>query len=184
MKAIATPRLSLVPSTAEHLDGMWKAITVSRSELRVWMAWAEGSRGDVRTYLERSEAERAEGLAYAFTVIADGAVVGSVGVNRVEVLDSNAEIGYWIRSDLSGRGLITEAVAGAVEWAFGELGLHRLELRAGVDNGASIRVAEKIGFTKCGVLRQASRGSNGWYDCYIYELLADDDRLRLGAGDD
>jgi len=66
-----------------------------------------------------------------------------------------AEIGYWTRADARGRGVATRTVRLLAEWVLGDLGGERLELQADTRNVASIRVAEKAGFTKEGVIRSA-----------------------------
>ena len=62
------------------------------------------------------------------------------------------------------------------DFAFDHLGLQRLELRAGINNFPSRRVAEKLGFLLEGELRQDAAGSNGRYSCALYGMLASDPR--------
>jgi ribosomal-protein-serine acetyltransferase len=84
------------------------------------------------------------------------------------------EVGYWLRTDRTGRGYATEAGAALIGWAFEELGAARLELRAGVENRASQRVAERLGFRREGRLRRGCPHPDGGYDCYLYGLLPED----------
>lgn len=95
---------------------------------------------------------------------------------HADPLHSNYEMGYWLRSDLCGRGLMTEAAKAIVEFAFVDLKIHRVELHAGTENHASIRVAQKLGFKREGVLREAGRGAGGFYDSYVFGLLSSDER--------
>lgn len=157
---------------------MWAAIEVSLPELKVWMAWARGEKDDTKGFLERASDAWQKDEAFPFTIFLGHEAIGSMGLNRVDRLQGMGEVGYWLRSDLAGQGLMTEAVVSLVDWAFEELKLHRLELHAAIENHASIRVAEKVGFKKAGLLRDGSRGLDQWYDCYVYELLEHDDRLR------
>ncbi len=92
--------------------------------------------------------------AFAVTDADSGRILGSVGVRLNETGDVG-EIGYWIRSDARGRGVMTRAVVVVSRWAFAEHSLARLQLRADVENVASRRVAEKAGFRLEGVLRSA-----------------------------
>jgi len=73
-----------------------------------------------------------------------------------------------------GRGYATEAGTAVVAFGFDALGLYRLELRAGVENPASQRVAEKIGFRREGTLRRGCPLADGAYDGFLYGLLATD----------
>ena len=88
---------------------------------------------------------------YAITDHASGRVVGSIGL-RWDTAEQIAEIGYWLRSDARGNGLMTRAVQVISRHAF-ESGAARVFLRADPENVASCRVAEKAGFTREGVLR-------------------------------
>ena len=172
---ILTDRLLLEPVSPEHVPGMWAATEASLPELRKWMPWAhQASEANSREFAERSEASWVEGTDYAFAVMKDGEYIGGAGVHSYR-LEGMGELGYWLRSDMTGQGYMTEAGAALVAFAFDTLGLYRLELRAGVGNLASQRVAEKLGFSREGTLRKgAPLGMHGGYDCHIYGLLAED----------
>jgi RimJ/RimL family protein N-acetyltransferase len=90
---------------------------------------------------------------FAITDAATGRVVGSIGLTWDESRDV-AEIGYWSRADVRGRGVMTRALRLLVRYALGS-GAERVQLRADVLNVPSRRVAEKAGFTLEGVLRAA-----------------------------
>jgi RimJ/RimL family protein N-acetyltransferase len=90
---------------------------------------------------------------YAITDAGTGRVLGSIGLTWSETRDVG-ETGYWIRSDVRGRGVMTRALRLLAGRAFGS-GAERVQLRADVLNVPSRRVAEKAGFTLEGVLRSA-----------------------------
>jgi RimJ/RimL family protein N-acetyltransferase len=92
--------------------------------------------------------------AFAVTDTETGRILGSIGVRFSDTGDVG-EIGYWMRSDARGRGVMTRALRLMVRWAFDEGGAARVQLRADVENVASRRVAEKAGFQLEGVLRSA-----------------------------
>jgi RimJ/RimL family protein N-acetyltransferase len=92
--------------------------------------------------------------AFAVTDAASGRVLGSIGVRFSEEGDVG-EIGYWLRRDARGRGLITRALVLVSRWVLSREGIARVQLRADVENVASRRVAEKAGFQLEGVLRSA-----------------------------
>ena len=71
------------------------------------------------------------------------------------------ELGYWIRANHEGRGHITRACRALIDIGFEELGLHRIEIRAGLENARSRAVPERLGFTYEGIEREGSRGSRG-----------------------
>lgn len=88
---------------------------------------------------------------HAYAIVREGDVIGSIGmdVNR----HRSGRIGYWCASNARGRGVATRALRLLSRYALEELGLLRLELMTDPDNGASQRVAEKVGYRREGVLR-------------------------------
>jgi len=90
---------------------------------------------------------------FAVTDAAGGRLLGSVGATWNEARDV-AEVGYWLRADARGRGVTTAAVRLVTAWAL-DAGAARVQLRAAVENDASRRVAENVGFRLEGVLRSA-----------------------------
>jgi len=86
----------------------------------------------------------------------DGAAVGAVGyVPGRDVERFSAEIGYWLGEALWGRGIATEAVALATAHAFAEMKILRMFALPFADNPASVRVLEKAGYAREGLLRSS-----------------------------
>lgn len=107
---------------------------------------------DARAYIAGTTGNARESR-FAVTDTASGRVLGSIGATWNETGDV-AEIGYWLRADARGSGVATRALRLIVPWALAE-GAQRVQLRADVENTASRRVAEKVGFRPEGVLRSA-----------------------------
>jgi RimJ/RimL family protein N-acetyltransferase len=99
------------------------------------------------------------------------AVLGGCSLDRVDLEQGRAAVGFWLATDARGRGVATHAVWLVAGWAFAELGLARLELTCGPDNDASQRVAERCGFRREGVLRSHMPFKGGRRDTVLYSLL-------------
>lgn len=169
---LKTDRLELHPLRPEHGEGLWQAVVASKEDLYEWMPWArpavrEGTIG----MAARAEAEWHQKTTLSFAILLDGQVIGVVALKTFRPFQGSAEIGYHLRSDLKGRGYMTEAVRAVVRYGFEEEGLHRIELHAAVGNRGSIRVAEKVGFTRTGVARMGDPAPEGWRDLLIFDLL-------------
>jgi RimJ/RimL family protein N-acetyltransferase len=93
--------------------------------------------------------ERAR-LAVADT--ASGELLGSVSLDRFAERQA-AEIGYWIGREARRRGVALGAARLVVDWAFGALGIERLELLTYPGNQASQALAGRLGFTRECLLR-------------------------------
>lgn len=134
-------------------------------------------------FLLMREQDMADGTAVHW-VVADpdtDAFCGLVSIHRIH--RPVGELGYWSHPDGRGRGLTTEAVRLASRHALIDvedcgLGLRRLQLFADVANLPSLRVAEKVGFTRIGTERDGIADRTGArHDCAIYDLLPADGRV-------
>ncbi|MGW7579115.1 GNAT family N-acetyltransferase [Streptomyces sp. NPDC054765] len=96
--------------------------------------------------------------AYHFAVVsrADGSLVGAMGLVRLARLhtpERQAELGYWTAKEHRGRGYTVEAAGAVLRWAFGDLGVERMEWHAEAGNEGSRAVASKLGFRMEGTQR-------------------------------
>ena len=100
---------------------------------------------------------------------ADGSAVGAIGyVPGHDVERFSAEIGYWLGERFWGRGIGTEAVELLTRYAFEDLNFLRLFALPFADNAGSIRVLEKAGFVREGLLRSSSVKYGLARDQFIY----------------
>ena len=179
-RCLVTKRLKLVATCAEHGDALWAAARTSIAELRPWMPWAiDPHHGDTLAFALAAEKQWDAGAGWNFTIVENEDVIGSVGLDNFDAAVNACNLGYWLRTDRTGRGLMTEAAARVVAFGWDDIGLHRIELRAARANVASARVADKLGFRREGLLRDGSRGADGYHDTYLYALLSSDPRPAL-----
>jgi ribosomal-protein-serine acetyltransferase len=133
------------------------AVHQSVDELRPWMPWAAEEPRPLEQRVElirRWERECAEGGDRSFGIFVDGQVAGACGLHR-RIGDGGVEIGYWVRSDLTGRGIATEAARRLCEIAFAEAAIDRVEIHHDRANAASARIPAKLGFTRVAENRTA-----------------------------
>lgn len=174
---LRTPRLTLVPLEEKHTDAAWAAIEPSLAELRPWMVWTGwASRHSTAEFVAGAADTWRDGSAFSFGIFEDDDLIGACSLAIHNPSLTQGEIGYWLRSDRARNGFATEAARTVRDFAFQQAGRHRLNLRAGIGNIASQRVAEKIGFTREGTMREGGSGATGHYDCYFYGMLASDPR--------
>jgi ribosomal-protein-serine acetyltransferase len=134
---------------------------------------------ETKRFAERAERGWLDGTEWDFVITEAGEAIGNIGLNRFIPLWRTCNVGYWMRSDRCGRGYMTEAASAAVEFGFTRVNAHRIELSASPDNPGSWRIAEKLGFRREGVLRDACWAGRGFMDMYMYGLLATDARPRF-----
>lgn len=86
-----------------------------------------------------------------------GDAVGAIGyVRHTDVERFSAEIGYWLGEDFWRQGIVTEALVLVTGYLFAHTRLLRLYALPFADNLGSMRVLEKAGYTREGVLRSSS----------------------------
>lgn len=86
-----------------------------------------------------------------------------------------ATLGYWIGAPHLRRGLMSDAIAALLPFAFETLRLHRIEAAVMPANTPSRRVLERAGFTAEGVARRYLRINGRWEDHIIHARLAEDE---------
>jgi RimJ/RimL family protein N-acetyltransferase len=166
---LRTERLTLRPPEAADAGDAFAAVD---QVVQRWMPWAVRYTRDKALHWCTKEAFRDPRREANFTIVPDrtGRFAGVIGIGRADWETGVAETGYWIGPADRRHGYVTEALREVARYAFG-LGLYRLELLAATGNRASQRVAERAGFTREGVLRQARRVPGGRADMVIFSLL-------------
>ena len=155
---------------------------LSRQHLTVWEPlWTrdELSRSAFRRRLRQYQREMREDQGYAFLVFREGdaTLVGGLTISNVRRgVAQSASVGYWMGLPHVRRGYMTDALQAVVPFAFGTLGLHRLEAACLPHNAPSARVLEKAGFRREGTARRYLKINDIWQDHDLYALLHDDPR--------
>ncbi len=153
---IETERTVVRPWSPSDAILLKEAVDASREHLLPWLPWAEHEPATIEEKIEllrgfRSGYDRDEDYTLAFFNRDESRVLGGGGLHT-RVGPNEREIGYWVRVEEKGKGIVTEAVSGAIRAAFEVEQLDRLEIRCDPENVASVCVAEKLGFHHDGTL--------------------------------
>jgi ribosomal-protein-serine acetyltransferase len=166
------------PLTRADADDHLALVERDRAALGRWLGWAltTATPADARDFLARAETRGAEdGLPWA-GIWLDDRLVGGVLWFPVEKPVMASEVGYWLDSAVTGRGIMTRVLQPLLDRALDDVGLRRVGLQAAVDNTASRRVAERLGFMFEGVRRCAWMVGDRVDDHAVYSLLRTDPR--------
>jgi ribosomal-protein-serine acetyltransferase len=104
----------------------------------------------------------------------NGQLGGSIDIKKADSTARTCEISYWSAPWVRGRGAMTSALKILAEWILCEQGMERVEVRVATNNMASQRVAEKAGFTREGIARNAGFTHTGRVDLVIFSMVAGD----------
>jgi RimJ/RimL family protein N-acetyltransferase len=156
---IRTPRLLIRPRKPGDGEFALAAVKETWDELHRWMWWAETldqftseqlemrNRHAIANFLQRDVIELL-GIE-----IATGEPVIWCGFHDIDWRARQCDTGFWVRRSAQGRNIATESTNAMVRYAFGALRMRRVGLTHSEGNGASRRIAEKLGFQHVGVER-------------------------------
>lgn len=173
---LETERLVIRKFTRRDAATLNDAIRVSLPDLNEWLPWArtDYQAGDAATFIRDSVQAWKEDRAWDYTIRfreQPTRHIGNISMWTVSKTGKIAEIGYWIRSDETSKGVCTEAAGAVLGEAFGKLGFHKVVMRIAIGNDASHRVAEKLGFTREGILREELLIRGNWVDHAQWSML-------------
>ncbi|MEJ2608325.1 MAG: GNAT family protein [Anaerolineales bacterium] len=173
-----TGRIILRPPQMKDAESIYEAVHASLSELMPWMDWCspDYSNENPSDRLKTLPFQWDSGEAYDFAIVdaKSARILGLCALNQIIHRHQFANLGYWVRSDRTGEGIATEAVRLLAQFGFREVGLQRIEIVVGVENGASRRVAEKAGALFEGILRKRIKIGDRHIDAAMYSLVPDD----------
>ena len=169
------PDVRLEPFAPAHLDA-FAALAEDPDVLRYTRFPDPPDPAFPAAWCARYEQGRAEGTREAFAIVDAGrdAFLGLALAPHIDREAAEAELGYVVAPAARGRGVATAAVQLLTRWAFDEQHLERVTLIVDVDNVGSQKVAERCGYHRDGVLRNAYVKPGVRADTIVYSRLAID----------
>ena len=149
---IVTPRLFIrcweprdAPLAKEEIDS-------SLDHLRPWMPWAHHEPQTLAEKVQllrefRGQFDLGSDFVYAIFDRTEERALGGTGLHT-RIGADGLEIGYWIRADSAGRGLVTESTAALTRVAFEIAGIERVEIHCAPHNAASAAIPRKLGYAE------------------------------------
>jgi ribosomal-protein-serine acetyltransferase len=167
--------ISLRRYRPDDVDAVFGAVLESLGELALWMPWAHAhyGRGDAAAWVASRPSAWETGEEWSLLIVdAQDRVLGACGVHRPDRTKQVAEVGYWVRTSATGKGVATTALRRVADWAFRQQGMHRLEVVVVVENVASQRVAERAGAIREGILAERVCLAGQWRDAALWALIS------------
>ncbi|HEY7588866.1 MAG TPA: GNAT family protein [Thermoplasmata archaeon] len=159
-----------------HASELFALVDRNREHLRRWLPWVEDTRTvrDTRRFIQQSVAQLRRDDGFQTGIWYQGRLVGVLGYHYWNRTSRKTEIGYWLSSDVEGRGIMTRACKALVDYAFAKLGMNRVEIRAAMPNLRSRAIPPRLGFVQEGVLREGEWVRDCFEDQVVYGLLRKD----------
>jgi|SRR5580765_6407595 [ribosomal protein S5]-alanine N-acetyltransferase len=130
----------------------------------------------VQQMLDRTAHDRRAGVAftYVITVPSTRAVVGLLQTRQIDLSWESAEWECTLAPSWRGTGVFLEAARLVGSFAFGTVGVHRLEARVLLQNGRANGALRKLGAVQEGILRESMRRGNEYLDQVLWSVLKED----------
>ncbi|POZ63722.1 GNAT family N-acetyltransferase [Chromobacterium alticapitis] len=173
--------VSIRPAMPERdAPAVYALIERYRATLALWMAGIVKPRSvaDTEAFLWRQVQGNEEGRCAHRLILVDGEIAGSCSLHGISQAHCYARVGYWLADCHVGKGAMLRALTQLLDQAFGELGLHRVELGCAPENVRSCKVAESLGFRLEGELRDAQWLNGRFWNMRCYGLLAEEWKKR------
>jgi [ribosomal protein S5]-alanine N-acetyltransferase len=167
-----TERTTLRPLCQDDAHALF-AIYADPKVMRYWSTppWSDLQQARSMIDRETKALEAGEHLRLAVQDKTSGALLGACTLFSFNEPSRRAEIGYMLGSASWGQGLMSEALARFITYAFDELQLHRIEADIDPRNAASEKILQRLGFTKEGHLRERWIVAGEISDTALYGLL-------------
>jgi RimJ/RimL family protein N-acetyltransferase len=139
----------------EELDLPLFVLWFNDAEVRYWLTQSEAPEFTLESEAEWYDETRADPACLIWCIeTEDGQPIGNLGLHAINETHGRATLGIAIgEKGQWGRGYGTDAIMEVLRYAFGEMGLRRVDLGADEDNARGIRCYEKCGFVREGLLR-------------------------------
>ncbi len=130
-------------------------------------------------WIRGREEARSRGSEFDFLICdSTGSILGVCGLNQINDVHHFANLGYWVRSASTGRGVAVEAVRLLRRWTFENTDLERLEIVVARGNWRSERVAEKAGAVREGALRSRLNVRGVYFDATMFSIVREPEPTR------
>jgi ribosomal-protein-serine acetyltransferase len=171
---------NIVLKQLELADGLeiFNTIDSQREHLGPFLPFVELTKqlSDTQAFVEAVVNSPKDRLEYTFTIRVDGRMAGLIGLKDIDRANRKTEIGYWLSQDFLGRGIMTRSVSTLCDFAFGELGMNRIQIKCAVANTASRNIPQRLGFQLEGIERAGELLTGGVFtDLAVYSKLKGDE---------
>ena len=173
MNITVSENIVLELTAPKHAGELFQAVDNNREHLSRYLPWVGNMQSvkDFDNYINNCEVQYREKTDISFVIISNGKLAGRIGLHHINQQNKAGAIGYWLSKKFEGQGIILQSCKAIIQFGFDQLGLHRIEIKAAVDNMKSQAVPRKLGFTQEGILRQAELVNNQFLDIVLYSML-------------
>lgn len=158
----------------EDVEAIFNVIDTERKYLEEWLPFVEltqeisFTRSYVKNYLNSDKIDLTCAINFKQQF------VGIIGFKDTDFDNKKTEIGYWLSESFQHKGIITKSCKSMIQYAFDEMDINRIQIKAATENLKSKRIPERLGFTVEGIERDGELHNRGFVDLIVFSLLKAD----------
>ncbi|MBP1939459.1 GNAT family N-acetyltransferase [Phocicoccus pinnipedialis] len=147
-------------------------VTINKAYLAEFLPWAnfETEPQDYIETLEEWKRSNGESSMMTLGIYYEDHLVGLCGFNTINRMNKSADIGYWLAESHTGKGIMTDCVKSLIKYGYHVLGLNRIAIIVDVENTASIKIPERLGFVREVKMKEYFYRNKGFYDGFMYRM--------------
>ncbi len=166
-----TDRIRLRAPEPDDIDEMW----LFENDETFWEngpATGPYSRYQLKQYIAGNQNDLfTDGQLRLMIELCSGKTTGIIDLFAFEARHLRAEVGIVVKAEYRRQGIASEALRLLERHCFGMLGIHQLYAYIRTDNAASLRLFEKQGYTRIGMLKDWIRTGNSYKDVCLMQKI-------------
>ncbi|WP_276132684.1 GNAT family N-acetyltransferase [Polluticoccus soli] len=157
----------------DDAPALFKAVDESRMHLRSWLRWVDATtkQEHILQFIQRTQQQLHNQQALELGIFHNRDIIGGIGMHDWDHLLKKAQLGYWIKKEYEGQGIINKCLVRFIDFLFEKPGLNKIEIHFMPANKRSAKVAERLGCKVEGVIRQSYFMNGRLEDLVITGLL-------------
>jgi ribosomal-protein-serine acetyltransferase len=165
--------IALEPLQSSHADTLFQLIDSDRAILSHYLYWVDGIKSveDTRQYYIDQRLDRTIYGSHWFMLSVQSQAAGVIGVKSINAEAQRAELGYWLHSKYSGRGIMTLSIKKAIEWLQHAYSVKEIEIQCYRENTASSQLALRVGAYQHQVVKNYASMNQAHKDLLIYRKV-------------
>lgn len=159
--------------TAEDAPALFRAVDESRAHLRPWLRWVDATtkQEHIMQFIQRTLQQLNNQEALELGIVYNRQLIGGMGMHEWNHLLKKAQVGYWIRKEYEGQGIVHRCLVHFLDFLYDKVKLNKVEIQFMPGNTRSAALAERLGFRVEGLIRQSYFMNGKLEDLVVTGLL-------------
>ncbi len=159
-----------------HAPEVFSLVDRDRAYLREWLPWVDATQtqDDTLSFIRSSLEQFASNKGFVAGIWTGRQFCGVIGTHQLDWLNRKVEIGYWLGRSFQGKGVMTAACQVVVTHLLHEMDLNRVAIHCASGNLKSCSVAQRLGFSEEGSVREAQLLHGQFHDLRRFAMLKKD----------